>query len=291
MYEHPRIIEENHVNRILTKSESLNISVVPDAEQAATLPSLDRESASEQVAIYPSNGETELVTPEGNVYRMSDIAQEAHTRILERRRQLAEDPSLRADSDQTVRDIDSAFTKVPVEEAPQDYAMLREMAGVLAPGQEVEIMIIKDSTRLGLSLPNRVYLSEELLEKHRDDPEAIMGVMAHEIYHATHDHAYLLDKTINREDGNSDQVRELLVQHYISRMLEADADIGAGAMLRAAGISLDPMKRFLYQEFSEHFETQQAQLEQYISPEQAKAWVEVLNDHAAPYRREHLIGN
>lgn len=280
----------------MTKIEQKNLNQISDGvnpiSEHISLPQHDNSGIQEQLSLYPSSGMEELSIPDKEIkpFSVKEIAQEAHRRLQSNHREFATNPDYNDEVRAEAREFISSLTIVSFNDAQSDYLNLEHVVDSFMPDNKYSILIVEDFQLLAAALPDTLLVSKEFMEAHRDNPDILAGVLAHEIAHIELNHSFIIKPTLSDPNRSArGQLFETLVEQYMARVLEVDADIAAGKMLESHGISTAPFKDFLNESFENSFQEKQRELETVLPAAEAKSWSEMLHKHPHPDRRKKFI--
>jgi predicted Zn-dependent protease len=230
--------------------------------------------------------------------KASEVYQRANEMILEARQSQVFDSELVKRVDKATQDMVKSLEIVPESQSPKDYALLKGMIERLDPkGFEegkYKITIAKNAEVNARGLSGEILVSTGMLDRLRDNPDALIGVLAHELAHTQLKHAYLspntqLEKVITTASSREDVI-DFIANRFVVRSAEIDADVKAGNRLRELGISTEPMEHFLAE--ADSHEMHHSLVEEYdklIPREEAELLATMLQGHPNAEERAKFI--
>ena len=190
------------------------------------------------------------------------------------------------------KQVDDYFSrlgnKVPPASAPDDYKKLYDMVARIDPegakAGKYQIFIVQDRDVDAKAASNRIIVTTGMLELTKRNPDALLGVIAHEVGHCVTGHSYLPPPSENLGPNPTRQeLLDNLAKMHLRATMENEADIFTGNRLRQLGVPTAPLKQFLVDVFGESNKNELAALrdmaQKFMSPREAATLIKMV----APY--------
>jgi predicted Zn-dependent protease len=183
------------------------------------------------------------VSPEEVRARAIELSREATIRRLT-------DPDFAASRNRmSDKAIDTNFHIVPQNQREGDYKLLHQMVQRIDPkGYEdgKYRIAIEDNEEVNASAAGRnIIVNTGLLDKLKDNPDALLGVLAHEIGHCKLEHHLRPLPSEPTASSTRAEVVDYLATQVIRNQAESQADSFAGQRLAELGVPTEPVREFL----------------------------------------------
>jgi hypothetical protein len=185
----------------------------------------------------------------------NEVYQRANEMTLKPRTRQVNEEGLVQRVDASTKAMVSSLNVLPEAENQEAYKTVLSMIERLDPqglkDGKYNVSIVKDDALNARGLSGEILVTTGLLENLKNKPDALLGVLAHEIAHTQLKHAYLspntgVEKVITNQSSREDVI-DFIANRFVVRSAEIDADIAAGNRLRELGVSTEDLESFVHE--------------------------------------------